>query len=110
MRLIAEVTSLLFERSVDVFRYENRIMNVHPSLLPAFPAPRRTCRPSRSVRIASVTAHYVTTDLDRGPIVTQRAFDVPDSATEETLQGLGQPLEAEALSEGIERHNNENSD
>lgn len=104
MGLIAKVTSLLFERSDDVFRYEGRITNVHPSLLPAFPAPRRTCGPSRSIRTAGVTAHYVTTDLDRGH---QRAFDVPDDATEENLQGLGQPLEAEAFIEGIERHLND---
>jgi formyltetrahydrofolate deformylase len=56
------------------------------------------------VRIAGVTGHYVTTDLDQGPIITQRAFNVPDDATEEDLQQIGQPLEAEALLEAISLH------
>ncbi|MFB6166397.1 MAG: formyltetrahydrofolate deformylase [Haloarculaceae archaeon] len=88
-----------------VFRYENRIINVHPSLLPAFPGAEAYMQAiEEGVRIAGVTAHYVTTDLDQGPIITQRAFNVPDDATEEELQGIGQPLEAEALIEAIQLH------
>ncbi len=88
-----------------VFRYENRIINVHPSLLPAFPGASAYMQAiEEGVRIAGVTAHYVTTDLDQGPIITQRAFNVPDDADEEELQKLGQPLEAEALIEGIKLH------
>ena len=88
-----------------VFRYENRIVNVHPSLLPAFPGASAYMQAiEEGVRIAGVTAHYVTTDLDQGPIVTQRAFNVPDDATDEKLQALGQPLEAEALVEAVQLH------
>ncbi|MCU4718644.1 formyltetrahydrofolate deformylase [Halapricum hydrolyticum] len=88
-----------------VFRYENQIINVHPSLLPAFPGASAYMQAiEEGVRIAGVTAHYVTTDLDQGPIITQRAFNVPDDATEEELQPIGQPLEAEALLEAIELH------
>jgi formyltetrahydrofolate deformylase len=91
-----------------VFRYESRIINVHPSLLPAFPGASAYMQAiEEGVRIAGVTAHYVTTDLDQGPIITQRAFNVPDDATEEELQQLGQPLEAEALIEGIKLHLND---
>ena len=88
-----------------VFRYEDRIINVHPSLLPAFPGAEayRQAR-EEGVRIAGVTAHYVTTDLDQGPIITQRAFDAPDSATAEELEKKGQPLEAEALIEAVRLH------
>ena len=88
-----------------VFRYESRIINVHPSLLPAFPgaaAYRQALE--EGVRVAGVTAHYVTTDLDQGPIITQRAFNVPDGATESELKRRGQPLEADALIEAIELH------
>jgi formyltetrahydrofolate deformylase len=88
-----------------VFRYEDRIINVHPSLLPAFPgaaAYRQALE--KGVRIAGVTAHYVTTDLDQGPIITQRAFNVPADAAEADLKARGQPLEAEALLEAIELH------
>ncbi|MFB6084034.1 MAG: formyltetrahydrofolate deformylase [Halorientalis sp.] len=91
-----------------VFRYENRIINVHPSLLPAFPGASAYMQAiEEGVRIAGVTAHYVTTDLDQGPIITQRAFNVPDDATEENLQRIGQPLEAEALIEAIKLHLND---
>ena len=88
-----------------VFRYEDRLINVHPSLLPSFPgaAAYRQAREG-GVRIAGVTAHYVTTDLDQGPVVTQRAFDVPDDASVEALRARGQPLEAEALLEAVRLH------
>ncbi len=88
-----------------VFRYEKQIINVHPSLLPAFPGASAYMQAiEEGVRIAGVTAHYVTTDLDQGPIITQRAFNVPDDATEKQLQQIGQPLEAEALLEAIRLH------
>ncbi len=91
-----------------VFRYENRIINVHPSLLPAFPGASAYMQAiEEGVRIAGVTAHYVTTDLDQGPIITQRAFNIPDDASEADLQRIGQPLEAEALIEAITLHLND---
>jgi len=88
-----------------VFRYEDRIINIHPSLLPAFPGAEayRQAR-EEGVRIAGVTAHYVTTDLDQGPVIAQRVFDVPDGAAVEDLEARGQPLEAEALVEAVRLH------
>ena len=88
-----------------VFRYEDRIINIHPSLLPAFPgaAAYRQAK-EEGVRIAGVTAHYVTTDLDQGPIIAQRAFDVPDDALIDEIKARGQPLEAEALLEAVDLH------
>ena len=91
-----------------VFRYEDRIINIHPSLLPAFPgaAAYRQAK-EEGVRVAGVTAHYVTTDLDQGPIITQRAFNVPDDPDVEELKRRGQPLEAEALLEAMQLHLND---
>ncbi|ELZ77977.1 formyltetrahydrofolate deformylase [Haloferax larsenii] len=88
-----------------VFRYEDRIINIHPSLLPAFPgaAAYRQAKEG-GVRIAGVTAHYVTTDLDQGPIITQRAFDVPDDASIDEIKARGQPVEADALLEAVNLH------
>ena len=88
-----------------VFRYEDRIINVHPSLLPSFPGAEayRQAR-EEGVRIAGVTAHYVTTDLDQGPIITQRAFNAPAGASDEELERRGQPLEAQALLEAVRLH------
>ncbi|ELY50852.1 formyl transferase [Natronococcus jeotgali DSM 18795] len=90
-----------------VFRYEDRIINVHPSLLPAFPGAEAYRQAlEEGVRVAGVTAHYVTTDLDQGPIITQRAFDVPDDANLEEIKRRGQPLEADALLEAVRLHLN----
>ncbi|GAB3418769.1 formyltransferase family protein [Haloparvum alkalitolerans] len=88
-----------------VFRYEGRILNIHPSLLPAFPGAQAYRQAKEAgVRVAGVTAHYVTTDLDQGPVVTQRAFDVPDGASVDDIKARGQPLEAEALLEAVRLH------
>ncbi len=90
-----------------VFRYEDRIINVHPSLLPAFPGAEAYRQAlDEGVRVAGVTAHYVTTDLDQGPIITQRAFDVPDDAGLDDMKRRGQPLEADALIEAVRLHLN----
>ena len=88
-----------------VFRYENRIINVHPSLLPSFPGAEAYMQAiEEGVRVAGVTAHYVTTDLDQGPIITQRVFNVPPDADVDDLRRKGQPLEADALLEAIDLH------
>ncbi|GAA0226463.1 formyltetrahydrofolate deformylase [Haladaptatus pallidirubidus] len=91
-----------------VFRYEGRIINIHPSLLPAFPGAKAYRQAKEAgVRVAGVTAHYVTTDLDQGPIVTQRVFNVPDDAAVAEMRERGQPLEADALLEAVRLHLND---
>jgi formyltetrahydrofolate deformylase len=88
-----------------VFRYENRIINIHPSLLPSFPGAEAYLQAvEEGVRIAGVTAHYVTTDLDQGPIITQNAFNVPPDADADELRRIGQPVEAETLLRAINLH------
>ena len=66
--------------------FPNRILNIHPSLLPAFPgldAQRQALE--HGVRISGATVHLVTSDLDAGPIVLQTAVPVLDNDTVETL-------------------------
>jgi phosphoribosylglycinamide formyltransferase-1 len=66
--------------------FPNRILNIHPSLLPAFPgldAQRQALE--HGVRVTGATVHFVNTDLDDGPIVLQTAVPVLDSDTVETL-------------------------
>jgi phosphoribosylglycinamide formyltransferase-1 len=61
-----------------VRRFANRIVNVHPSLLPAFPgvgAIRQAVE--HGVRVTGVTVHYVDEHLDNGPIVLQEALELP---------------------------------
>ncbi|MDL0121903.1 MULTISPECIES: formyltransferase family protein [Halobacterium] len=88
-----------------VFRYAGHIVNVHPSLLPAFPGAQAYRQAVEAgVRVAGVTAHYVTTDLDQGPILTQRAFTVPPNASVAAVKDRGQPLEADALVAAVRAH------
>ena len=67
-------------------RVSQRILNIHPSLLPAFPgvdAQRQALE--HGVKVSGVTVHLVTTELDGGPIVLQRAVPVLDDDTADTL-------------------------
>lgn len=66
--------------------YPNRILNIHPSLLPAFPgldAQRRAWE--HGVKVTGATVHLVTEELDAGPIVVQEAVPVHEDDTPETL-------------------------
>jgi phosphoribosylglycinamide formyltransferase 1 len=66
--------------------FPQAILNIHPSLLPAFPgtdAPQQAL--DHGVKMAGVTVHVVTADLDAGPIIVQRAVPVLDTDTVDTL-------------------------
>jgi len=69
-----------------VARFEGRMLNIHPSLLPAFPGLRTHDRAlEEGVRVHGCTVHFVTSDLDHGPIVIQAAVPVRDGDTAEML-------------------------
>ena len=69
-----------------VDRFAGRLINIHPSLLPAFPGLRTHAQAlAAGVRIHGCSVHFVTTLLDAGPIVIQAAVPVRASDTEETL-------------------------
>jgi formyltetrahydrofolate deformylase len=81
-----------------VWRYPNRIINIHPSLLPAFPGAFAYVQAyERGAKIVGCTAHFVTEDLDQGPIIYQESFRVKEMDTLETIRQKGQSLEAETL-------------
>jgi formyltetrahydrofolate deformylase len=83
-----------------VWRYPNRMINIHPSLLPAFPGAYAYVQAyERGAKIVGCTAHFVTEDLDQGPIVCQDSFRVKESDTLDTIRKKGQSLEAETLLE-----------
>ena len=68
--------------------FPNAVLNIHPSLLPAFPgmdAQRQAVE--HGVKVSGVTVHFVTPDLDAGPIIRQEAVPVLDDDTAETLAG-----------------------
>ncbi|MGC1928905.1 MAG: formyltetrahydrofolate deformylase [Candidatus Nitrosopolaris sp.] len=81
-----------------VWRYPNRIINIHPSLLPAFPGAYAYVQAyERGAKIVGCTAHFVTEDLDQGPIICQDSFRVKEPDTLDTIRQKGQSLEAETL-------------
>lgn len=69
-----------------VERFRGRLLNIHPSLLPAFPGLHTHRRAlAAGVRIHGCTVHFVTPELDHGPIVVQAAVPVESGDTEKTL-------------------------
>ena len=88
-----------------VWRYPNRIINIHPSLLPAFPGAFAYVQAyERGAKIVGCTSHYVTEDLDQGPIIFQDAFAIDENETLESLKKKGQKLEAATLLEAVKMH------
>ena len=81
-----------------VWRYPNRIINIHPSLLPAFPGAYAYVQAfEKGAKIVGCTAHFITDELDQGPIICQDAFDVLPSDTLESIKSKGRELEAKTL-------------
>ena len=69
---------------IDAF--PNAVLNIHPSLLPSFPGLHAQQQAlDHGVKTSGVTVHFVTADLDAGPIIVQRTVPVRDDDTEETL-------------------------
>ena len=88
-----------------VWRYPNRIINIHPSLLPAFPGALAYAQAyERGTKIIGVTSHYVTENLDQGPIIFQDSFNVNPNDSLEEIKSKGQKLEAETLLKAIKMH------
>lgn len=84
------------------WRYRNRILNIHPSLLPAFPGATAYRQAwERGVRVVGATAHFVTPNLDEGPIVHQDAFKVRAEESLESIKARGRALEAKVLLQAV---------
>src|SRR5688500_7523907 len=86
-----------------VAAYRHKIINIHPSLLPYFPgaAPYRQAYES-GVRVHGCTAHFVTEQLDEGPVILQDVFHINvGSDTLEDVQGKGLELESRGLSKAV---------
>ncbi len=121
-RAQAEVSALklLEEREIDfvvlarfmkilspnfVWRYKNKIINIHPSLLPSFPGPQAYRQAyEHGVKIAGVTAHFVNMHLDEGPIIAQGSFHIRPGMTLPEIVATGQKLEAQVLLKAVKRY------
>jgi phosphoribosylglycinamide formyltransferase-1 len=85
-RLVALAGFMRVLTPAFVGRYEGRLLNIHPSLLPAFPGLDTHARAlAAGVKLHGCTVHFVTAELDHGPIVIQAAVPVRRGDTPETL-------------------------
>jgi formyltetrahydrofolate deformylase len=81
-----------------VWRYKNKIINIHPSLLPSFPGPQAYRQAyEHGVKIIGATAHFVSMHLDEGPIISQTSQSIRSNSSLAQIVAAGQKLEAAAL-------------
>ena len=87
-----------------VARYRNRILNIHPSLLPAFPGVDAQAQAiAARATVSGCTVHFVDEGLDSGPVILQRKVDVRDDDTAETLSARILEQEHVAYVEALKR-------
>ena len=80
-------------------------INIHHSFLPSFKGAKPYHQAhARGVKIIGATAHYVTADLDEGPIIVQEVKPINHSFTVEQMKNMGHDLEALALSQAVQIH------
>jgi len=85
--------------------YPNRIINIHHSFLPAFAGAKPYhAAHARGVKIIGATSHYVTADLDAGPIIVQDVVRISHIDTVDSLVRKGRDLEKIVLSEAVYKH------
>ena len=83
-------------------RYAGRIINIHHSFLPGFKGGKPYHQAhARGVKIIGATAHFVTADLDEGPIIEQDVAHVSHTATPEDLIAIGRDIERRVLSKAV---------
>ena len=88
-----------------ISRYRNRIINIHHSFLPAFPGARPYHSAyERGVKIIGATSHYVTEELDAGPIIAQNVIRVSHADAVTDLMRKGRDLEKVVLSQAVWHH------
>jgi len=86
-------------------RLEGRCINIHHSFLPSFKGARPYHQAfSRGVKLIGATAHYVTTELDEGPIIEQEVERVDHRLTPEELEGVGRDIESVVLARAMRYH------
>lgn len=86
-------------------RMEGRVINIHHSFLPSFKGAKPYHQAyARGVKLIGATAHYVTSDLDEGPIIDQDVTQVSHARTPEQLVALGRSVEGRTLTRAVQWH------
>jgi phosphoribosylglycinamide formyltransferase-1 len=83
-------------------RFPGAVINVHPSLLPAFPGVRAIEQAlAYGVKVFGVTVHFVDAGVDSGPVILQRAVELPDAREPEEVLAALRPLEHALLAQAV---------
>ena len=101
--VLARYMQVISENMIN--SYPNRIINIHHSFLPAFVGAKPYhAALERGVKIIGATSHYVTTELDAGPILEQDVVRITHKDTVEDLVNKGKDLEKIVLSRAVQKH------
>ena len=101
--VLARYMQVISEQMIDA--YPNRIINIHHSFLPAFVGAKPYHAAfERGVKIIGATSHYVTTELDAGPIIEQDIVRITHKDTVQDLINKGKDLEKIVLSRAVQKH------
>jgi formyltetrahydrofolate deformylase len=101
--VLARYMQVLSENFVELF--SNKIINIHHSFLPAFVGAKPYHQAfTRGVKLIGATSHYVTKDLDNGPIIAQGVISVSHRDSLEDLIQKGKELEKTVLSRAVKHH------
>ena len=101
--VLARYMQVISEKMIDA--YPNRIINIHHSFLPAFVGAKPYHAAfERGVKIIGATSHYVTTELDAGPIIEQNVVRITHKDTVQDLVNKGKDLEKIVLSRAVQKH------
>jgi phosphoribosylglycinamide formyltransferase-1 len=83
-------------------RFPGRVINVHPALLPAFPGLRAIEQAlDYGVKVFGVTVHFVDEGVDTGPVIAQRAVELPDAVDPAAVREALRPLEHDLVCEAV---------
>lgn len=101
--VLARYMQVLSEKMIDA--YPNKIINIHHSFLPAFVGAKPYHAAfERGVKIIGATSHYVTSELDAGPIIGQDVVRISHKDSVEDLVNKGKDLEKIVLSRAVQKH------
>ena len=101
--VLARCMQVISEQMINA--YPNRIINIHHSFLPAFVGAKPYHAAfERGVKIIGATSHYVTTELDAGPIIEQDVVRITHKDTVQDLVNKGKDLEKIVLSRAVQKH------